>query len=133
MYKIRGSDNNEYGPITADQVRQWIRENRLNQSSLVERVDAPGWKPLGQFPEFADVLPLVGGGIPGPMSGGVGGHTRSSAQGLVKGPAISLLVFSGMMVLLGFVSLIGGPTFFGLNQHQELPAEMPEADRKSVV
>ncbi|HTH46412.1 MAG TPA: hypothetical protein VMB21_02775 [Candidatus Limnocylindria bacterium] len=57
MYKIKGADSNEYGPISADQVRQWIRENRLNRASLAENVDVPGWKALGEFAEFADAFP----------------------------------------------------------------------------
>lgn len=56
MYKIRGADNNEYGPITADQVREWIRENRLNRASFADNTEAPGWKSLGEFPEFAEAL-----------------------------------------------------------------------------
>src|SRR5256884_2188133 len=30
MYKIIGADQKEYGPITADQVRQWMAEGRAN-------------------------------------------------------------------------------------------------------
>ena len=31
MYKIIGQDGKEYGPITAEQLRQWISENRVEQ------------------------------------------------------------------------------------------------------
>lgn len=68
MYKVKGADSNEYGPITADQVRQWIRENRLNRASLVENVDAPGWKTLGEFPEFADAFAPAGPAFAAPSS-----------------------------------------------------------------
>ncbi|MSU35791.1 MAG: DUF4339 domain-containing protein [Pedosphaera sp.] len=54
MYKVKGADQKEYGPISAEQVRQWIAENRLNRFSLASDEASPGWKPLGQFPEFAE-------------------------------------------------------------------------------
>lgn len=56
MYKIRGADQKEYGPISAEQVRQWIAENRLNRYSLCEGGTSPGWRPLSQFPEFEESL-----------------------------------------------------------------------------
>ena len=30
MYKILGDDGQEYGPVSIEQVRQWIKENRLD-------------------------------------------------------------------------------------------------------
>src|SRR6185436_487015 len=53
MYKIIGADGREYGPISADQVRQFISENRVNASTMVLAVGATEWKPLGSFPEFS--------------------------------------------------------------------------------
>lgn len=54
MYKIIGADKKEYGPVTADQVRQWIAQGRANASSLVQAEGSSDWKPLGEFPEFAN-------------------------------------------------------------------------------
>ena len=31
LYRVRGADQKEYGPIDTDQLRQWIAERRLNQ------------------------------------------------------------------------------------------------------
>jgi len=56
MYKIQGADQNEYGPVTAEQVRQWIAEHRLNAQSMARLEGEEGWKPLAQFPEFAASL-----------------------------------------------------------------------------
>ena len=36
MYIIIGGDQKEYGPITADDVRQWIAEGRLSEESSVK-------------------------------------------------------------------------------------------------
>jgi len=57
MYKIIGADGNEYGPISAGQVRQWMEEGRLNGQSKIQ-VDGTGvWKQLRDMPEFATLLP----------------------------------------------------------------------------
>ena len=57
MYKIIGADQNEYGPITAEQVRQWMAEGRLNGLSKIQ-VDGSGvWKQMRDVPEFSAHLP----------------------------------------------------------------------------
>src|SRR6266404_670110 len=56
MYKIIGGDRQEYGPATADEVRQWIAEGRLNAQSQIQAEGSGEWKPLGSFAEFADAL-----------------------------------------------------------------------------
>jgi uncharacterized membrane protein len=53
MYKIIGADGNEYGPVTADQLRQWIAEGRANAQTKVQAEGSTDWKPLMDFPEFA--------------------------------------------------------------------------------
>ena len=108
MYKIRGADNNEYGPITADQVHQWIRENRLNRASLAEDVAAPGWRPLAEFPEFAGAL---GGGSSAPPA------AAYVAAPFVEDPAIlmeRLKIPAILLVILGVLGLlftVAGPFF----------------------
>jgi len=56
MYKIIGGDQKEYGPVTADEVRQWIAEGRLNGQSRVWAEGTAEWKLLSAFAEFADAL-----------------------------------------------------------------------------
>jgi TM2 domain-containing membrane protein YozV len=53
MYKIIGKDGQHYGPVTAEQLRAWIAENRANAQTLAQAEGVPEWKPLGAFPEFA--------------------------------------------------------------------------------
>lgn len=55
MYKIIGADQNEYGPISAEQVKQWVKEGRANGQTMVLREGTTEWKPLASFPELADV------------------------------------------------------------------------------
>jgi hypothetical protein len=56
MYKIIGGDHREYGPATAEEVRQWIAEGRLSGQSLLQVEGSAEWKPLSAYPEFAQAL-----------------------------------------------------------------------------
>ena len=53
MYHIIGKDGRQYGPVTTEQLRGWIAENRANAQTLVQAEGVQEWKPLGSFPEFA--------------------------------------------------------------------------------
>jgi len=57
MYKIIGGDGRQYGPISIEQVRQWIAEGRANAQTLAQVDGAADWKPLGTFSEFAGGFP----------------------------------------------------------------------------
>ena len=48
MYKVLGADQKEYGPVSAEQIQQWIRDRRLNAQSLIMTEGAVGWKPLSK-------------------------------------------------------------------------------------
>lgn len=52
MYKLIGTDGRMYGPVTAEQLRQWITEGRATMQTLVQPVGNPDWKPLAEFPEL---------------------------------------------------------------------------------
>ena len=55
-YKIIGADGKEYGPVTAEQIRQWITEGRANAQSKLQAEGGADWQLLGNVPEFADAL-----------------------------------------------------------------------------
>lgn len=61
MYKVIGVDGKEYGPVSAEQLREWIAAGRANAQSMVQAEGTEGWKPLAQLPEFAAVLPPPAG------------------------------------------------------------------------
>ncbi len=69
MYRIIGKDGQQYGLVTAEQLRAWIAENRANAQTLAQTEGSQDWKPLGSFPEFAADLkpPLVAGAAPPAM------------------------------------------------------------------
>jgi len=56
MYKIIGADGGQYGPVTAEIIRDWIANNRANGQTLVKAEGAGEWQPLSTFPEFAEAL-----------------------------------------------------------------------------
>src|SRR5258708_29482071 len=56
MHKIIGGDKKEYGPASAEEIRQWIAEGRLSSMSQVQAEGSGEWKALGSVAEFADAL-----------------------------------------------------------------------------
>ena len=77
MYKIIGNDGQEYGPVTADQIRAWIAAGRANAQSKAQLEGSTDWKPLSDFPEFAEALNPK----PAPSStGGFGADAESMAS-----------------------------------------------------
>jgi TM2 domain-containing membrane protein YozV len=59
MYKIVGVDGQQYGPVSAEEIRRWIADKRVNAQTLVQMEGAQEWKPLGSFSEFASELKSV--------------------------------------------------------------------------
>lgn len=50
MYRILGGDSKEYGPISADTIKQWMSEGRLSPQSQVRLEGSTEWKALSEFP-----------------------------------------------------------------------------------
>ena len=94
MYKIIGVDQKQYGPVSADEMRQWIAEGRVNAQTLLQAEGQTDWRPLSSFPEFATVAQSLPSGAP-QMVG-----PSADARSLVSGPAIGLLVV-GIICALG--------------------------------
>jgi uncharacterized membrane protein len=55
-YTIIGGDQKEYGPVSADDVRLWIADGRLNEHSLAKVEGDAEFRPLGKILEFAGVF-----------------------------------------------------------------------------
>src|SRR5208282_858083 len=56
MYKIIGGDQKEYGLVSAEDMRKWIAEGRLNTQTLAKAEGDEEFRPLGGFPEFVAAL-----------------------------------------------------------------------------
>ena len=65
IYKIIGQDGKEYGPATAEQIRQWIAAGRVEQRTPVFVTGATEWNFVGLLPEFAGCF---AGGAPPPIA-----------------------------------------------------------------
>ena len=88
MYKIIGADGREYGPITADQLREWIVEGRANSETKALDEGTFQWKPLVEYLEFAPLLTRAAHAwpAPGPISITPTPRTNSMAvAGMVMG------------------------------------------------
>jgi hypothetical protein len=76
MYKMIGADGRQYGPVSADQVREWITQGRANGHTRVLAEGATEWKMLSELPEFSAALgpgfsrPTAPPTPPAPASGG---------------------------------------------------------------
>ncbi len=51
-YKILGGDGNQYGPVTAGQFHDWVREGRADGQTQVMRNDLSDWRAAATFPEL---------------------------------------------------------------------------------
>lgn len=56
MYRIIGADGKEYGPVSVELLRQWVREGRVNGETQVQAEGSAEWKPLATYPELADLV-----------------------------------------------------------------------------
>src|SRR5690606_13167204 len=59
-YFMIGGDGREYGPVTTAQLREWISQRRANGHTRIRREPGREFSPLGDWPEFADLLDRSG-------------------------------------------------------------------------
>lgn len=108
VYRIIGADQQQYGPVSLEVLRQWIAENRVNAQTLVQAEGSSEWRPLGSVPELAALLPQapvasVPPGAAGPVP--VDTEARVAAGRAVRTPAI-LLIIGGALGLAGGVATL---------------------------
>jgi hypothetical protein len=111
MYKILGADKKEYGPATADQIRQWIAEGRVTAGTQVQAEGSSQWKSVSEFREF-DAALAARVGSPAPMSP-PGPPSISPTAAPTSGLAVTSLVlgvlsFVGCSILTGIPAIITG-------------------------
>jgi hypothetical protein len=115
MYKIIGSDQKQYGPVSADDLRQWVAEGRVNAQTLIQAEGQTDWRPLSSYPEFATVAAPAPSGIP-TMAGAA--PAAGNAAALVNGPGIALMIVGILCILAslwGVVSNLAGFNAAGQN------------------
>src|SRR5580765_1034090 len=116
MYRIIGADGNQYGPISAEQLRQWIAEGRANAQTKILAEGTTEWKPLSEFPEFFGTAAAPPPGAPPPTPSmptmqPLGGYPVSGATDQVNGPAIGLIITGALNIVLalarGVMTMLG--------------------------
>ena len=128
MYKVRGIDGKEYGPVSAEGLKQWLSERRLTPQTMVQQVGSTEWLPVSSVPELASLFgtpapPPSTAGVP-PLPPGTGpapGPTPAvppysppggapvygaPVQGKTSGLAIASLVL-GILGACGITALLG--------------------------
>ena len=138
MYKIIGADGKQYGPVTADQLRQWIRDGRANAQTKAQTEGGTEWKNLADFPEFsaafggasnAAVPPVVGAVDPEALAAQILARDYTIEIGRCFGRGWDLIksdfwLLVGASFLAGLIAagaglpvvglIIGGPMMGGL-------------------
>ncbi len=126
MYKIIGADGQPYGPVTPEQIRRWIAENRLNAQTLVQTDGTSDWRPLATFPELAAELkpptpptlssvpitpPLVGPGTVADLSAKASTKIAAGICGILLGSLgihKFILGYTGPGLIMLLASVLGG-------------------------
>lgn len=124
MYKILGGDGKEYGPISADTLRQWIGEGRANAQTQVLPEGGSSWVALGTLPDFAPSFAA-------PMASAPPAADPLQAAQMLNGPAVGLIVTAALGALAQLLSAVinilqmTGTMVGPLGRGQAGQAEMP--------
>ena len=51
-YKIIGGDGSQYGPVTSEQLQQWMLQGRVTPQTSAQLEGTADWKPLSMHPEW---------------------------------------------------------------------------------
>lgn len=111
MYKVIGGDQQEYGPVTADELRHWIMDGRLSRQSLARNKAGGEWRMLADFPEFEQALQAQARAFPGAVlqSAEPSRQATSMPAGLTPRVQIgSCLARAARLVSENFGLLVGG-------------------------
>jgi uncharacterized RDD family membrane protein YckC len=110
IYKIIGGDGREYGPVTLDELKAWIRDGRVGRQTHVWRNDMGSWLAASQYQELQSELALLKGpatGVEGVFEP-VGFWPRAAAL-IVD----SLLIYAAFWLLwIPLANAMGWPSEF---------------------
>ncbi len=100
MFTIIGGDGKEYGPVSVEQVREWLASGRASLDTRAKHIGYEQWKRLGDFDEFAP-QPIS---APPPLEG------SSASVGTATPPASRWLRLGGALIDWVINSLCSLPT-----------------------
>ena len=101
MYKIRGGDGKEYGPVSSDTLRAWVSQGRASGQTFVLADGATEWKTLSTCPEFAALFAAPAPGMTSTVGDAPVGPPKTS------GMAIWSLVLGISAFLCGITAIPG--------------------------
>jgi hypothetical protein len=104
MYKIIGVDGKTYGPVSLEQLKQWVAEGRINPQTQLQAEGATEWKTAASMPELAGLL-YAGAPRPGSSPPTIGPVGPAQEQ---TGLAVASLVL-GLLSVVCFGILAGIP------------------------
>ncbi|MEO5959846.1 MAG: RDD family protein [Opitutaceae bacterium] len=72
MFTIIGGDGQEYGPVSAAQIRTWIAAGRASLDTKAKALGSEEWRRLADYPEFSgntdEPPPIPSGGTSPPIT-----------------------------------------------------------------
>jgi uncharacterized membrane protein len=117
-YTIIGGDGKQYGPITTDDLHNWIAEGRLNAQSQAKAESDVEFRALSTFPEFADALKIQTATVETSMPPAVSGDWLERDYELDIGGCVSRgwelvknnfsVLFVGTLIYILIEAAIGG-------------------------
>lgn len=136
MFTIIGSDGNQYGPITADQLRQWYREGRVGADTQVQS-DGGEWRALSACPEFADLFgssaPVTTAGSPvAPSVPGAAAGYSAPTEKIPNYLVQSILVTLCCCLPLGVPAIVFAAQVNGKQANGDMAGAM-ESSRKAKM
>jgi uncharacterized membrane protein YjgN (DUF898 family) len=81
MYTIIGADGNEYGPVTAAVINDWITSGRANAQTKIKREGETDWTTVGAVAEFANTPPPQPAAMPAAPGGAAPTPAAANATG----------------------------------------------------
>jgi TM2 domain-containing membrane protein YozV len=114
MYKIVGVDGQQYGPVSAEELRRWIADKRVNAQTSVQMEGSQEWKPLGSFSEFASGLNAVPPPIvlpPSAVASRASNKIPAGICGILLGSLgihKFILGYTGAGLIMLLVTIVGG-------------------------
>jgi hypothetical protein len=142
QYRMVGGDRKEYGPISEEQLRQWIAEGRASGETLVQ-VEGGVWRKLSTYPEFAAALQAAAPAATPPpsISPGVSSGPPNlpsptaypfDARARVQGPAIALIVVGLLSLPMAALSLVSS-LFSDPMAYRDAFGHVPELEQMEHV
>ncbi len=108
LYRVIGGDGKQYGPVTLEQLKTWVAENRFNAQSQIREEGSFAWKSASEFPEVAEIL-----GIP-PSAPVLPEFPGGTAEVAGTQPSQGLAIASLVLGIVSVAAVICGGLLAGI-------------------